>query len=170
MGMAAITAALRARTELAARVTAGTLKIYDPPGPGGDRTGLAGDGGDVVDLLWVQDGGTAAEVDVVVFTGGSPVVYDETLRLDVVIQSIRRGPSATMAAADTAAEQVYGEVLGALARSPQIVDGAGSDPTVDGIEARVSGLRSSAGWLPDATGFGTRFEVEVTLEARFEID
>jgi hypothetical protein len=164
--MAAITQVLRDRTELANRAAAGSLTIFDPPGPG-DRTGLSGDDGDLLDLLWVQDSTTPADLEVVIFTGGDPVQFDEVLRLDVIIQTIRRGASATMADADQAAEEIYGEVLGALASAPQIVDGTPDDPTVNGIEALVTGLRSSAGWLPDLSGFGTRLEVEVETESRF---
>lgn len=166
--LAALTALFRARTELDARVDAGTLTIFDPPGPA-DRTGLVGADGASVDLLWCQDSDRGNDLEVVVLTGGAPVVYDETVRVLVVIQSLSRGSSATQAAADENVEEIFGEVLGALAGGPDVLDGNGSDPSLDGAEAVVSGFRSSSGHLPDGSGFGTRFEVEVEVEARFEI-
>lgn len=165
---AAITTALRARTELADRVTAGTLGIFDPPGPA-NADDLAGDEGTVVDGLWLQDSPRRSDVEVEVYTAADPVTYDETLRIAVVIQAIRRGGSATMSAADQAAEEIYGEVLGCLASGPWPVDGGGSDPTEDGVEAVISGVDWSAGWLPDRSGFLTRAVVEVELASRFAL-
>lgn len=166
--MNAVTAALRARAELAAMVTAGTLLILDPPGPR-SLDDLAGDDGDVLDVVWCQDSDRGAELDVIVFTGANPVNYDEKLRLEVVIQALRRGESATQVAADEAVETIWRYALGTLAGAPQIVDGGAADPTVDGIEAIVTGFRASGGYLDDGTGYGTRFEVELELEARFEL-
>jgi len=165
---AAITDTLRARPELAARVTAGTLRIFDPPGPA-DAADLAGDEGAVVDSLWCQDADRRAELDVVVFTGADPVNYDEKVRIAVVIQSVRRGSDATVDDVDQAAEEIYGEVLGALASAPQIVDGGPSDPTEDGAEAVVVAADWGSGWLPDRSGFLTRVVVEVEVEARFAL-
>ena len=168
LAMSAVTAALRARTELDARVDAGTLSIFDPPGPG-SLEGLVGDEGTVTDALWCQDAERRSELEVRVFTGADPVNYDELLRIAVVIQCMRTGESATLAATDQAAEEIFGEVVGALASAPQIVDGGPSDPTEDGIEAVISGVDWSGAWLPDRSGFLTRAVVEVECSARFAL-
>lgn len=165
---AAITTALRARPELAARITAGTLGIFDPPGPA-NADDLAGDEGTIVDAIWLQDSDRRSELDVEVYGGADPVIYDETLRIAVVIQSIGRGSSATMAATDQTAEELFGEVLGCLASGPWPVDGGASDPTEDGVEAIVSGVDWAGGWLPDRSGFLTRAVVDVELGSRFTL-
>jgi hypothetical protein len=161
---AALVEAFRDRTELANRVNAGTLTIYDGPGPGGS---LFDDDGDLLDLLWIQDSTEVAEVGVEVFSGGDPVQYDEVVRHDVIIQTIRRGQAATIFETDRAAEEIYGEVMGTIAGQADVVDGGPDDPTTNGDEVTISAVRMSSGWLPDFTGFGTRIEVELEAEARF---
>lgn len=166
--MGAITDTLRARTELAARVTAGTLTISDPPGPGPGVTGIAGDDGASLDLLWIQDADRPAELEIVIFTGAQPVTYDEAVNLAVVIQTIRRGESSTWDACNQAAEQIVGEVVGALATAPQY-DGETGDPSVDGFEALVRRVDWASGYLPDGTGYMVRAVLELEVSARLEL-
>lgn len=168
VAMAAITDTLRARPELAARVVAGSLKIHDFPGPG-TREDLAGDEGAVLDQIWVQDSDRENLVEIVVFTGADPVNYDETVRIALVIQAIRRGDQAAQVDADQAVEEMWGEVIGALASAPQIVDGGPTDPTEDGIEAVIVSFDSAGGWLRDRSGFLTRFVAEIECSSRFAL-
>lgn len=159
--MAALTTALRARGELASGV-----EILDPPGPL-ERGDIAGDGRDVLDLLWVQDADRRNDVDIEVLSAAQPVEYDETVYLEVVVQVMRSGTAATQAATDRRAEELYGEVVGTLAGNALLVDESNpDDPTADGTEARIVGFSSPAGFLPDGRGFGTRIVVEVECSSR----
>ncbi len=166
--MAAITTTLRARAELAARVTAGTLAIHDPPGPL-DRADLVADEGASLDLLWIQDAPRPSELEIEVFTAASPVDYDETVRLSVVIQTIRRGSSSTYAATNEALEKIWGEVVGALAGAPNVTGGTG-DPSEDGIELILRAPDWNAGYLPDGSGFMARVVAEVACSARLALE
>ena len=162
--MAALTTALRARTELASGV-----ESLDPPGPLA-RGEIATDKGRTRDVLWVQDADQGNEVDIEVLTGAQPVTYDELVFLDVVIQVLEDGTDATQSSVDQRAEELYGEVVGTLAGNALLVDETNpDDPTVDGTEARITGFASPHGFLPDGSGFGTRIVVSIECSSRISL-
>ena len=115
------------------------------------------------DAIWLGDADDSTNV--VVFSG-LPLRLDESYELDLMVQVLRPTTTGTQAVCDARASVLLGEVFGLLSSNPTLglADGSGT-PDFARCEAVPTGWRNVTGPLPGGTGFGSRFEVRLGVEA-----
>lgn len=110
------------------------------------------------EAVWLGD--TTATVEVPILTAGN-LHRDETYRLSLVVQVLKPGTSGTQAVADARAAAIFGRVETVLANN---VPASVTDPAR--CEVLVAGWTHVTGFLPNAQGHGSRFEVTLQVTAR----
>lgn len=148
---------------IATRVDATNVVIsYNAPRK---ATDLRNDVGDY-EAIWLGD--ADGDENVPVFHS-TPLWWDETYEFDVLIQVLRRGSEAEQSEADERACELLGIVLGALAQDPTL--GAAMTPIPSDfrrLEVVPARWRHVTGRL-DPNGFGSRFELRLSVEGRVAI-
>lgn len=117
------------------------------------------------DSLWL--GNAEAGADVIILKA-LPLEFDETYTLDVVVQSMRGKSDSTQAEADRRACEILGELLGLLASDPTL-GVALPDGPYRWLQVTVDGWRHTTGRLAGKPGFGSRFDVDLLVEARLAL-
>lgn len=117
------------------------------------------------DALWLFN--AEAGVDVVTLKS-LPLEFDESYTLDVVIQVMRGKSDSTQAECDQRAVEILGELFGALATTPTLNITLPDGP-YRRIEVTPSGWRHTTGRLVGKPGFGSRFDVDLAVEARLAL-
>lgn len=155
-------AAVKARLKTVLEARGGLSGIpvsIDPPRAGTQLQATNG----AYEAIWFAN----ATADVAPPHLGTPVTLDETIRLEVVVQVLKVGDTAsTQAAADTRATALLGEVIGALCNDPDLTV---SESGVTVLDVLPAGWEHATAWVGIGDGHGSRYVVDVEVNARLNI-